>query len=482
MLKHFQPSAAARVLVTGDVILDRYVHGATERVSPEAPVPIVRVHHTEERPGDAANVAVNIRSLGVPVTLLGLTGNDEGAELLNRQLAGLDIDARLCRQDGFPTTTKLRILSRHQQLLRLDYEIDAAKTDAAVLTDHFRDLLHDCRVVALSDYAKGCLGDVRGMITMAKAKDVPVVIDPKGADFQRYAGARLLTPNRKEFEAVVGCCVDDHDIEARARRLCDDMEIDALLITRGERGMFLIQRDVKEPVHLDAHSHEVFDVTGAGDTVIAATAAALASGYTLPDAVAYANYAAGLVVEKLGTASVSVAELNHAVSADDIGGRSKILNHESLDAVMEGLRSRGRRLVMTNGCFDILHAGHVGCLEQARALGDCLVVAVNNDDSVRRLKGEGRPVYRLQERMAVLAGLSAVDWIIPFAGDTPEELVRRIAPDCLVKGGDYAPDQITGASYVRSRGGEVVILPRRSGCSTSSLLEKFNSGGSGKDS
>lgn len=481
MLKHFQPSATARVLVTGDVILDRYVHGETERVSPEAPVPIVRVHYTEERPGGAANVAVNIRSLGVPVTLLGLAGKDEGADLLNRQLAGLDIDTRLCRQDGFPTTTKLRILSRHQQLLRLDYEIDAAETDSSVLKDNFRDLLHDSRVVVLSDYAKGGLGDVRGMITMAEAKGVPVMVDPKGTDFRRYSGAGLLTPNRKEFEAVAGCCIDDHDIDTRARRLCDDLDIDALLVTRGERGMSLVQRGVKEPMHLDAHSHEVFDVTGAGDTVIAVTAAALASGYTLPDAVAYANYAAGLVVEKLGTASVSVAELNHAVSADDIGGRTKILDHESLDAVMESLRSKGDRLVMTNGCFDILHAGHVGCLEQARALGDCLVVAVNDDDSVRRLKGEGRPVNRLQERMAVLAGLSAVDWIIPFAGDTPEELVRRISPDCLVKGGDYVPDQIAGASHVESRGGEVVILPLRPGCSTSSLLEKFNSRVSEKD-
>ncbi|MEX2525121.1 MAG: bifunctional D-glycero-beta-D-manno-heptose-7-phosphate kinase/D-glycero-beta-D-manno-heptose 1-phosphate adenylyltransferase HldE [Gammaproteobacteria bacterium] len=475
MLKHFQPSATARVLVTGDVILDRYVHGVTDRVSPEAPVPIVRVHHTEERPGGAANVAVNIRSLGVSVSLLGLAGNDDGAEVLNRQLTALDIDTCLYRQDGFPTTTKLRVLSRHQQLLRLDYEIDAGGVDASVITEPFRKLLPDCRTVVLSDYAKGSLGDVRKLIAMAHVNGIPVIVDPKGEDFRRYAGASLLTPNWKEFEAAAGGHIPECDIEAAARRLCHDLDIEALLVTRGEQGMSLVRRGAGESLHLAAHSHEVFDVTGAGDTVVAAIAAALASGCTLPDAVAYANYAAGLVVEKLGTASISAVELNHAVSADTHDGQAKFLDDESLDAVMESVRSKGARLVMTNGCFDILHAGHVDCLEQARALGDCLVVAVNDDDSVRRLKGEGRPVNRLAERMAVLAGLSAVDWIIPFAGDTPEALIQRISPDYLVKGGDYQPDRIAGASRVRARGGEVVILPLRPGCSTSSLLETMNS-------
>lgn len=474
MLKHFQPSAAARVLVAGDVILDRYVHGSTDRVSPEAPVPVVRVEHTEERPGGAANVAVNIRSLGVSVSLLGLAGNDDGADVLNRQLAALDIDTRLCRRDGFPTTTKLRVLSRHQQLLRLDYEIDAAGANASVLTGHFRELLPDCRMVVLSDYAKGSLGDVRELIAMARGNGIPVIVDPKGEDFRRYSGASLLTPNRKEFETAAGGRIDDRDIETTARRLCHDLDIEALLVTRGEQGMSLVQRSGGEALHLAAHSHEVFDVTGAGDTVVAAIAAALASGNTLPDAVAYANYAAGLVVEKLGTASVSTAELNHAIRVGDSGGGAKILDRETLDMVIDDIRRKGARLVMTNGCFDILHAGHVDCLERARALGDCLVVAVNDDDSVRRLKGEGRPVNRLEERMAVLAGLSAVDWVIPFSGDTPEALIRHVSPDCLVKGGDYAPEHIAGASHVRARGGDVVILPLRPGCSTSTLLAKFN--------
>lgn len=474
MLNPFQPSAAARVLVVGDVILDRYVHGDTERVSPEAPVPVVRVRHTEERPGGAANVAANVRSLGVPVTLLGMAGNDAGADTLTRRLAELGVDTRLCRRDGFPTTTKLRILSRHQQLLRLDYEIDASDTDGSVLSEPFRELLDHCRMVVLSDYAKGSLGEIRGLIATARDRKIPVIIDPKGADFRRYEGATLLTPNRKEFETVVGACADERALEEKGRRLCRDLDIEGLLITRGERGMALIHRDTNDTLHLPAHAHEVFDVTGAGDTVVAALAATLASGSPLRDAVAYANYAAGLVVEKLGTSWVSVAELNYAIRAGSgrDGTAAKIQDQENLLAIIERIRGRGGRVVMTNGCFDILHAGHVDCLERARALGDWLVVAVNDDVSVRRLKGAGRPLNRLQDRMAVLAGLSAVDWVVAFSGDTPEELIRSVSPDCLVKGGDYDADQIAGAAHVESYGGEVVIVPLKPGCSTTALLQQ----------
>jgi D-beta-D-heptose 7-phosphate kinase/D-beta-D-heptose 1-phosphate adenosyltransferase len=305
-----------------------------------------------------------------------------------------------------------------------------------------------------------------------------VLVDPKGRDFRRYRGAGLLTPNLKEFEAVAGPCRDEAELETRARDLCRELELDAMLITRGERGMSLIRSGDSAPLHLATHAHEVFDVTGAGDTVIATLAAALASGETLDGAVTWANLAAGLVVEKLGTASVSAGELNYAATRSG-AGRDKILDEARLAAVLEGLRGRGGRLVMTNGCFDVLHAGHVDCLEQARALGDCLIVAVNDDASVARLKGDGRPFNRLQERLAVLSGLAAVDWLIPFTEDTPEALIERIRPDCLVKGGDYRPEQIAGADSVRRHGGEVVILPLREGCSSSRIVRALK-GGSGE--
>lgn len=471
MLKHFQPSATAGVLVVGDIILDRYVFGDTERVSPEAPVPVVRVQHTEQRPGGAANVAMNVRSLGLDTALLGVTGNDEESDVLERLLAGAGIEARLCRQDGFPTTTKQRILSRHQQLLRLDYEIASERVDAAVLMVPFREMQPGHQVVVLSDYAKGSLHGVGELIEHARRQGAAVLVDPKGADFSRYRGASVLTPNLKEFEAVAGACGDDLTLASRARALCAELDIEAILITRGERGMSLVGRDRQQPLHLAAHTHEVFDVTGAGDTVIAALAAALASGSSLDEAVAYANLAAGLVVEKLGTATVTSAELNIAISGGQgEGGRDKILDAERLETVIEAQRERGARIVMTNGCFDILHAGHIDCLERAAKLGECLIVAVNDDASVARLKGPGRPVNALQERLTVLAALSAVDWVVPFAEDTPEALIRRIRPDCLVKGGDYSPDQIAGADYVHASGGEVVVLPLKAGCSSSRIL------------
>lgn len=478
MLKHFQPSSTAKILVVGDVILDRYVAGDTTRVSPEAPVPVVRVSGTEERPGGAANVAVNVRALGVRTSLLGVTGDDEAADSLDLRLRALDVTGHFHRQAGFPTITKLRVLSQHQQLLRLDYECEPGMVDGPSLLSLFRAILPGHDLLVLSDYAKGSLGGVDQFIALAAEQGIPVLVDPKGGDFSRYRGASLLTPNLREFEAVAGRCSSDEAIVERGRALCRELALQALLITRGEHGMLLIEAG-GDSVNLPAHAHEVFDVTGAGDTVIAALAAARASGYGLAEAVAYANLAAGLVVAKLGTASVTAAELNRSLFPA-AGGAGKILDRAALEALVPRLDRNGRRVVFTNGCFDILHAGHVRYLEQARTLGDLLIVAVNDDASVARLKGEARPVNALAERMAVLAGLAAVDWVVPFAGDTPEDLVRLVRPDCLVKGGDYAPDQVAGAGFVESCGGDVVILPYLENYSTSRLIATLRGGG-GKD-
>jgi D-beta-D-heptose 7-phosphate kinase / D-beta-D-heptose 1-phosphate adenosyltransferase len=475
MSNYFSPSSTARVLVVGDVILDRYVYGDTNRISPEAPVPVVKVYKTEERPGGAANVAMNIRTLGVAVQLIGITGDDNSADILSAQLGKIGVECNFIQRQGFSTVTKLRVLSQHQQLLRLDYESDTDITSAELLHDLYKNALGQSDVVVLSDYAKGSLSHVEDFIKLAKAQGVPVLVDPKGSDFNRYSGASFLTPNLKEFESIVGICKSDHELEKKADELCRSLNLDALLVTRGERGMSMIDNTSDNVIHLDARAHEVFDVTGAGDTVIGVLAAALASGYKSEQAVNFANFAAGLVVEKLGTASVSATELNAA-----IGGGNKttngIIQRQDLVNIIEAAKSRNERIVMTNGCFDIIHAGHVEYLKTAGTLGDRLLIVVNDDESVFRLKGKNRPINSLKNRMSVLEGLSSSDWISSFSEDTPGEIISLVKPDVLVKGADYLPEEIVGADFVRSYGGEVVTIPFESQCSTSDVINKIQKG------
>ncbi len=461
--------SAARVLIVGDVMLDRYWQGPTERISPEAPVPVVRVEHSEDRPGGAANVALNVAMLGGQASLLGLTGDDAASGALESRLTGAGVSCVFQRVPSVPTITKLRVLSRHQQLLRLDFEQGFPGFDSDGLLARFRALLSASQVVVLSDYGKGTLRDSRVLIEAARAAGKAVVVDPKSRDFSIYAGASLVTPNLSEFEAVVGPCANEPLLVERGRALLHAHELDALLITRGEHGMTLLQ-DGQQELHLPAVAREVYDVTGAGDTVVATLATALAAGESLPTAVALANVAAGIVVGKLGTATVSVLELVNAMDESGEPGRG-VMTEEQLNIAVQAARGRGERIVMTNGCFDILHAGHVAYLSEARALGDRLIVAVNDDASVERLKGKGRPVVPLEQRMAVLAALAAVDWVAPFTEDTPERLICAIRPEVLVKGGDYRPEQIVGRECVEAGGGRVAVLQFQQGWSTSSIID-----------
>ena len=454
-----------RILVVGDVMLDRYWTGATERVSPEAPVPIVHIGEHEERLGGAANVAANLAALGAEAELLGLVGADEEAQHLRAMLARGGIAHNLIERSEAPTVTKLRVLSRHQQLLRLDFERGFGVEAGAALAARFEAALTGAALVIASDYAKGALGEMGRLIALATQAGVPFLVDPKGRDFDRYRGAWALTPNRAEFEAVVGVCENDAMLVERAERLRAELGLRALLITRGEEGMSLITGG-ESPVHLSTRAREVADVTGAGDTVIAVFGAALAAGLAPADAAALANVAAGIVVGRVGAASVTHAELKLAVHAH---GRGPV-NEPVLRSLVAHARSRGERIVMTNGCFDLLHAGHVRYLAEARTLGDRLIVAVNDDDSVRRLKGVGRPIMPLADRMQVLAALADVDWVVPFSEDTPARLIEAVLPDVLVKGGDYAPEEIAGGDAVRRAGGEVRVLPLLEGRSTSSLI------------
>ncbi len=463
--------SVARVLVAGDVMLDRYLFGGTHRISPEAPVPVVHVRNEDVRPGGAANVAVNLASLGAATRLLGVTGEDADATLLANLLEPRRIACDFVRVAGQPTITKTRVQSRGQQLIRLDRE-ERLTAGGGRLREALARHAGEARVVVLSDYGKGALVEVAAMIAAAREAGCAVLIDPKGTDFEKYRGATLLTPNQGEFEAVAGHCATDAELIARAEAMVADLELDALLVTRSEKGMLLVERGA-EPLMLPTQAREVFDVTGAGDTVIATTAAALASGTSLPDAARLANLAAGLVVRKIGVAAVTRSELQVALHQRGQGGRGLLSEAELLPMVAES-RERGERLVMTNGCFDVLHAGHVAYLEEAKALGDRLLVAVNDDDSVRRLKGETRPINTLADRMAVLAGLAAVDWVVPFAEDTPARLISAVLPDVLVKGGDYRPDEIAGAKDVLAAGGEVRVLAFREGQSSTRIIDRLS--------
>lgn len=467
----------ARVLVVGDVMLDRYYQGDTQRISPEAPVPVVRVNKIEDKAGGAANVARNIAHLDARVGLLGLIGRDSNGESLKAILAHDGIASELLEQDVQPTIAKMRVISRHQQVVRLDIEQNFALPQAQALAERVQHVLADYDFVLISDYAKGSLAAVGQIISTAKAAGKTVLVDPKQADLSVYRGADVITPNLSEFRLAGGDTSSEAAMFDSARAMLSRCGIGAMLLTRSEHGMTLITPT--ETHHFPAQVLEVSDVTGAGDTVIATLAVMLGAGMALPQAVEVANLAAGLVVAKLGAATVSPQELaaklnSHLFSQGDVylTPFDKVLQH------IEFAKQNGERIVFTNGCFDILHAGHVRYLAQAKALGDRLVVGLNSDASIKRLKGESRPVNPLDERATVLASLASVDWVLPFGddlseNDTPLQLILQVKPDVLVKGGDYRIDTIVGASEVLAAGGEVKVLQFVDGCSTSNIISKI---------
>ncbi|ARU54841.1 D-heptose-7- phosphate 1-kinase,D-heptose-1-phosphate adenylyltransferase [Oleiphilus messinensis] len=459
------------VLIAGDLMLDTYWHGDTSRISPEAPVPVVAVNKEESRPGGAANAALNVAALGAQANLVGIVGRDDAATTLTRLLDGAEIRHDLSIDEHYRTITKLRLISRHQQLIRADFEASPSAQMRQSLGNQFNSRLADADIVILSDYGKGALLQCRDLITEAKQRSVPVLVDPKGTDFSRYRHATLLTPNMAEFEAVAGQCRSEDDIINKALSLIHEHQIESLLITRSEHGMTLVKQS-GEYHHFPAQAKEVFDVTGAGDTVISTLAVAIASGLDLETSVALANVAAGIVVGKLGTATTTAAELKLAIDADHDLERG-MMSFEQLREAVSNARAAGKRIVFTNGCFDILHAGHVGYLQDAKRLGDRLIVAINDDASVSRLKGPNRPVNGLDRRMRVLSALKSVDWVISFSEDTPEPLIEALKPNVLVKGGDYSLDQVVGADIVTRYGGDIRVLSVEDNCSTTATIEKI---------
>lgn len=463
-----------RVLVAGDAMLDEYWFGDTGRISPEAPVPVVKMRSTEQRPGGAANVALNLAALGIDTCLAAVVGADERGDALTRLLEQRGVRCELIRSDAVPTIHKLRVLARNQQLIRLDAEQSLAPY-AAQFAEHFAALLPGVDIVVLSDYGKGTLDRAAQLIAACNAAGLRVLVDPKGTQFAKYRGATALTPNRSEFEAVAGPSANEAQFLSKGDALRKELDLQALLVTRSEQGMTLFRRD-DQPVTLPARALEVFDVSGAGDTAIALLAAGLGAGLSSVDAAALANLGAGLVVGKIGVASVTFAELQVALHLQGSRGRGTVPIAE-LAMLVADAKARGERVVMTNGCFDILHAGHVSYLEEAKALGDKLIVAVNDDASVSRLKGASRPIVPLEDRMAMLAGLAAVDWVVPFTEDTPANVIAQLLPDVLVKGGDYTIPEIVGSDTVIGNGGEVRVLSFKAGRSTSKLIDALRRSG-----
>ncbi len=460
-----------KVLVVGDVMLDRYFRGNATRISPEAPIPVVHVKSREDRPGGAANVALNLKALGATVTLMGMVGADAEGEILSTLLETKGVNCLFQKTKVAPTVTKLRVIGQHQQLLRVDFEEEPLSFSIEKQRDVFKEQLKKADVVILSDYLKGTLSDSQALIALAKAENVPVFIDPKQPSFASYAGASVLTPNMKEFTAVVGKVDTVDEMLAKGKEQLMQHDIDAILLTRSEKGMLLIHKDLA-PIEMPVKAQEVFDVTGAGDTVIATLACAIAAGEKWERAMALANAAAGVAIGKLGAATVSPAELQQAYNSQTRVS-NLLVDEDQLKLLVEQAKAKGKAVVMTNGCFDLLHPGHMAYLAEAKALGDYLIVAVNDDDSVKRLKGASRPVNSLENRMIMLASLKFVDWVIPFSEDTPEALICNILPNILVKGGDYKPEEIAGSQCVTASGGEVKVLCFEQGLSSSALIKKI---------
>lgn len=476
--KAIETLTSAEILCIGDLMLDRFIKGSVERISPEAPIPVLAVSSETDLAGGAGNVVHNLSVLGASVHLIAATGDDSAGDTLTHLLAdepGLSLD--LLRLAGRPTTVKSRFLTGVQQMLRADRESTGPLDDDQQKTvmDLVRKNLTGKGAVILSDYGKGFLSDglIAKIAAVARDAGIPVFVDPKGKDFNRYRGAAVVTPNRAELTVASGLPTGtDDEIEFAAHRIMDTCGIDNVLATRSEQGMTLVQDH--DSLHIPTRAREVFDVAGAGDTVIAVMAAAVAAGCDYPMAATLSNLAGGVVVGKVGTATVRRGELAAAVWTGEAGQREKITALDTAKGRIELWRKAGFRIGFTNGCFDLVHPGHVSLLEQARHQCDRLVVGLNSDASVKRLKGDGRPIQDQLSRSAVLGAMAAVDMVVVFDEDTPLSLIQTLKPDVLVKGADYTVETVVGASDVQSWGGDVFLASLVDGQSTTRMAGKLS--------
>ncbi len=464
------------VACVGDLMLDRYVYGEVSRISPEAPIPVLRARRETAMPGAVGNVARNVAALGGQARLAGVVGADAAAHELTALIAAEPrIEPLLSVQADGVTTVKTRFVAGGQQLLRLDAEESVIDDADLARTKAF----DGARCILLSDYAKGCIGDalIAAAHKASRASGAPIVVDPKGRDFSRYGPVAVIKPNAGELAAATGMAVDsDTEVEAALAALLAGCEAQAIVVTRAGKGMSIARRG-QSVVHVPGRAREVFDVSGAGDTSLAALGLALGAGASLEEAVAFAILASGVVVGKSGTAVVTPADLIDAEMTQHAAhAHAKVTPVDDLVDVVEGWRRQGLKVGFTNGCFDILHRGHVAYLNQARGWCDRLVVALNTDASVRALKGDGRPVNDLDSRAAVIGGLASVDRVTAFADPTPIALIERLRPDVLIKGADYTREGVVGGDLVESWGGEVRLATFEDGYSTTRTIEKMTGG------
>jgi D-beta-D-heptose 7-phosphate kinase/D-beta-D-heptose 1-phosphate adenosyltransferase len=464
--------------IIGDLMLDEYLWGNAARISPEAPVPVVDVKREELRLGGAGNVANNMVAMGFDVSLCSVIGGDGNGALLRREFTGKGVNVEGVFDDPLRMTSKkTRVLAANQQIVRIDREtnVDIHPEYEEKIVEFLAANSTDWNVILVSDYLKGVLTPkvLDAVINIGRQQGIPVVVDPKGSNFAKYCAATIITPNCKEAEIASHIPItDEKSLNAAAACLLDAGEYEALLITRSSEGMSLYMKD-GTITHLPTVAREVYDVTGAGDTVVASLGLGLAVGLDFVEASRLANVAAGIAVGKLGTSTVSPAEIIGALSHEHLDSELKIKNLDVLVSIIDAERQRGRTVVFTNGCFDLLHAGHVKYLQKARAYGDLLVLGLNSDASVQRLKGEKRPLIGQKERAHILAALDCVDYVVIFDEDTPLRLLQAIKPAVLVKGADYTPDQVVGKDLVESYGGRVELVEFVDGKSTTNIIEKI---------
>ncbi len=470
----FARETPLKILVVGDVMIDGYLEGDVGRTSPEAPVPVVLSKTTRQVAGGAANVANNLRALGSEVIVAGLVGADQEAERLRELLNDSNIQHRLVEAPDRETTYKLRVVSQNQHMLRIDREtklpVSASTSDA--LWNAIEPCLDNIDGIVVSDYAKGVVGPalMKRLIEEANRRKVKVCVDPKGRDYNRYAGVFMVTPNRREVGEATAQSVDTpDDLQQAVLQLLDTTQSAVVLATCGADGLLIYEKG-KDPVRLPAQASEVFDVTGAGDTVISVAAMGIFAGLSILEASELANLAAGIAVGKFGTVVVLPEEIRTRVAQAGTDEYAKILSREAAAAACKRYRDLGKRVVFTNGCFDLLHAGHVHYLQQARSQGDLLVLGLNTDDSVRRLKGAKRPIVPELERAAVLSALECINHVVLFGEDTPKELIELLEPDVLVKGGDWAAENVVGRDFVESRGGKLVLIDTLEGRSSTNIV------------
>lgn len=467
-----------RLLVIGDLILDEYIWGAVSRISPEAPVPILETKSENLTLGGAANVANNLVALGCEVHLVGAIGQDEKGDKLLTLIEEKGISSKgIFRFVHRPTTSKIRVVAHNQQVLRIDKEDNRPITEETEnrIIKYINKALPDMDIVICSDYRKGILTEkvFNAVSHRAKNSKKRVIVDPKSSDFELYKGATVITPNQFEVEKAVPIKIQDKiDLDRAAEYLLNLTHAEVLLITRGKDGMTLYPNKAK-PVDIPTQAKEVFDVTGAGDTVVSVLAMALAVGFNPEDSAWLSNMAASIVVGKVGTAVVTLNEINEYLQEEMLRTAHTVLKLEELKKIVSLAKGTGKTVVFTNGCFDLIHGGHIEFLQKAREKGDLLVVGLNSDRSVKSIKGEGRPIKSEKERANIISALRYVDYITIFDESTPEDLIREVRPDILVKGDDYAIDEVVGREIVEGYGAKVELIPIVQGLSTTNIVEKI---------